>query len=105
MLSRELAEGEEGGRAKGHLIQDLEAQLKASQQDSEAAKAASVAQIAGLEAAVADATAELDKTKRTLKQELARVTQVQYLFSNNPCARMHAWIHVETSSLWRVSSC
>ena len=81
LLSRELAEGEEGGRAKGDLITKLESQLRAAQEDAAAAKTSSSAQIADLEAAVADTAAELEKTKRSLKQELARVTQVPAL----PC--------------------
>lgn len=84
LLSRELAEGEEGGRSKGNRIDDLEAQLKAAKQAAEASHVASVGRIAELEAAVVDANSELDRTKRTLKQDLARVAQVPYLICITP---------------------
>jgi hypothetical protein len=78
LLSRELAEGEEGGRAKRERIEALEAELKSVKDAADASEAANALRISDLEASVAEATTELENTKRNLKIELARATQVLY---------------------------
>jgi chromosome segregation ATPase len=74
-LSRELAEGEEGGRAKGQRIADLQAELQNVQQAAQEAASVSAQRIQELQRTLEEAEQELSALKRTHKQDMARLCQ------------------------------